>query len=381
MGMAILRHLAIGNKAALTFATTHHGELKTLKYSNDNSARFFENASVEFDDLRMAPTFKLVWGIPGRSNALAIASRLGLAQEVLNEAHYLLTGTSKDGQRSSKRVDIEKMISSLEREKNSAESAREDAESRLHEIEQLRFELNERLERLRESEKSLREDQKRAMESEVKDAKKQIARVIKEMQQGGGSAQAASRASDKLGNLRLPGADLWNAKAPGQGPSDQHVDIKDVQIGDRVVVPRLSPNEVEIVEVASRKEVVVAFGGMKAKVKVKEIGSLQRRRQVSRAEEPSMSHTSELATSGAIIRTAANTIDIRGERVEGAESRVEKAIDKGLAMGAIWVIHGHGTGRLRHGIRQFLNGHPMVQRIEEAEQSEGGSGVTIAYLG
>lgn len=377
--MAILRHLALGKKAALTFATTHHGELKTLKYSDDDGARFFENASVEFDDLRMAPTFKLIWGIPGRSNALAIANRLGLSQEVVDEARYLLTGTSKDGQESPNRVDIEKMISSLEREKNSAEIAREGAEMRLHEVEQLRSELSERLERLRDSEKVLRENQKVAMDNEVKAAKKQIARVIKEMQQGGGSSQAANKASQKLGKLRLPGSEGRNTSISNQ-ETRRRVDTDDIRMGDRIVVPRLSPGEVEIVEVASRKEVVVAFGGMRAKVKVKEIASVGQRREAESDEPYEVNNQADSYKPGMVVRTAANTVDIRGERVDGAEIRVEKAIDRGLAMGAIWVIHGHGTGRLRQGIQHFLNGHPMVERIEEAEQSDGGSGVTIAFL-
>lgn len=381
--MAILRHLAIGKRAALTFATTHHGELKTLKYSDEDSARYFENASVEFDDVRMAPTFKLIWGIPGRSNALAIANRLGLSEEVLEEAQYLLTGTSKDGSGSSTRVDIEKMISSLEREKNAAEVARDETERQLDEVEQLRAELTDRLERLRESEKSLRRDQKMAMDMEVTTAKKQIARVIKEMQQGGGSAQAAGKASDKLNKLRLPGSQGSTSPLRVGRKTHEAVDVDDIKVGDRVLVPRLGPNEIEVVELVSRKEVVVAIGGMKAKVGVKEIASLARPRSV-RSEELSSSSGGKDGASGdrrTVIRTAANTVDIRGERVDGAETRVDQAIDKALGMGAIWVIHGHGTGRLRIGIREFLNGHPLVERIEEAEQAYGGSGVTIAYLG
>lgn len=200
--MSILRHLTIGKRAAPTFANTHHGELKTLKYSKDSSARFFENASVEFDDVNMAPTYRLIWGIPGRSNALAIAERLGLDSSVIEEAHFLLNGA--DGQNGdSSRVDIEKMKSSLERDKNAAEAAREDSERALREAIAMRFELENRLDRLRENEAQLRTDQKSAMEMEVKQAKKQIAKAIREMQKGGGSAQAAGRATEKLGKMRV----------------------------------------------------------------------------------------------------------------------------------------------------------------------------------
>lgn len=376
--MAILRHLTVGKRASLTFATTHHGELKTLKYGNDDTARFFENACVEFDDVKMAPTFKLVWGIPGRSNALAIASRLGMNETVVEEAKFLLNGSNGLEGESSKRVNFDKMISSLEHDKNAAQTAREEAERSMKQIEGMRAELEDRLERLRVSENELRKEQKTAMNEEVKAAKKQIGRVIKEMQRGGGSAQAASKATEKLENITLPGGESTIQKRSKNLTSDE------INVGDRVFVARLGNSDVEVVEKKSDKEIVVAIGPMRATIKIKEVTDIAaKRKRINEEEETTpkqVENKSPQNSKQLRIRTAANTVDIRGQRVEGAQASVEKALDKALAMGVVWIIHGHGTGRLRTGIREYLKQHSLVQRIEDAEQADGGTGVTIAYL-
>lgn len=385
LGMAILRYLAIEQRASLTFATTHHGELKTMKYGEEECSKYFENASVEFDDVRMAPTYKLIWGIPGRSNALAIADRLGLAPSVIEEARNLLTGGSGESDGSTPRVDVEKMISSLEKEKAAAEMAREESERRLSEVEAFRSELRERLERLRESERSLRQSQKAMMEEEMKKAKKQIAKVIQEMQKGGGSAQAASVASEKLDRLHWPGL-MGQDEMGAEGlEGAEAVDVGELRVGDKVRVPKFGGSDVEVVETGRRNEIVVSIGGMKAKVKAKEIKGVVRRKQpaiegrgagLSRGQGDGGGG----GRMGILVRTSANTVDIRGERVDSAEGKVEAAIDRALGMGALWVIHGHGTGRLRQGIREFLKRHELVKRMEDASPAEGGTGVTVVYF-
>lgn len=89
--MAVLKHLAIDNRAHLSFATTHHGELKVLKYARDNSAELFENTSVEFDDVSLKVTYRLVWEVPGRCSTLTIVQRLGLNEGISKEARNLIT--------------------------------------------------------------------------------------------------------------------------------------------------------------------------------------------------------------------------------------------------------------------------------------------------
>ncbi|KAI0565251.1 DNA mismatch repair protein MutS [Gracilaria domingensis] len=247
--------------------------IQAAKYAKDNSALFFENAGAEFDDVNMVPTYPLIWGIPSRSNAFAIAERLGLNFSVIEEARFLLKGGYSENGDSS-RVDIEKMIPSLERDKNAAGAAREDTERALREAKTMRFELEGRLHRLRENEAQLRKDQKSAMELEVKQAKKQIAKVILEMQKVGGSAQAAGRETKKLGRMKVPGAET----SPSQVVPSESTYVDDVREYDKVIVPRLSANEVEVVQKLSKNELMVAIGAMKAKVKVEEVASANQRK-------------------------------------------------------------------------------------------------------
>lgn len=385
--MAILRHLAIGGRAALTFATTHHGELKTLKYGEGDTARFFENASVEFDDVRMAPTYRLIWGIPGRSNALAIASRLGLRESVIDEARGLLSSGLADGVSGSSRIDIEKMIAGLEREKLAVEEAHHASERARVEVVGLRTELRERLERLRSSESNLREEQREAMNIELADAKKRIAKVIREMQQGGGSAQAAGVASERLGKISVPnfGAASNGIRRSSDGSrggeEGEGVNVSAIEVGDVVSVPRYG-SSLEVVEVGGRKEIMVAIGSMKAKVKLSEVLSVTRPHVVQTNHGRASRHEngSEASSKRLAVRTAANTVDVRGQRVGAAEAKLDLAIDKGIAIGTVWIIHGHGSGRLRSGVRDYLSQHAVVERFEDAEQADGGTGVTIAYL-
>jgi len=122
LGAAILRSIAVERRAALTMATTHHGELKTLKYT-EGIGEFFENVCVEFDDIAMKPTYRLLWGIPGRSNALAIASRLGLASDIIDDARSMLAAGSDVSN-----VDFEEMIRNLELQRREADEAAQSAQ-------------------------------------------------------------------------------------------------------------------------------------------------------------------------------------------------------------------------------------------------------------
>lgn len=402
--MAVLRHLAVGNRAALTFATTHHGELKTLKYSTDQTAGLFENASVEFDDVNMKPTFRLVWGIPGRSNALAIAERLGLDEAVVSQARELLTGGASDGTMDDgtgesengrgPRVDIERMIRSLETDKLAAEEARNEAEAVRKEVIALRGEVKRRLESLQENERKLREEQRATMDAEVKRARQEIARVIKNMQQGGGSAQAARDATEQMERLEQRRQNSpSNLAQDGRGSKNlKQFKADDISVGDRVILNGLNDGEVEVVEKVSGKEIIVAMGRMKMKVKVRDVASVRgpeasgdrdgtrqaqkKRRDFGGGENASLGSGKKPL----MVRTSANTVDVRGERVEQATDKIDQALARTIGMGALWIIHGHGTGRLRSGVRAFLKDHSLVSSIQDAEQSDGGTGVTIAFL-
>ena len=375
LGAAILRSLAVGQQASLVMATTHHGELKMLKYASDGTGSLFENCSVEFDDVEMRPTYRLQWGIPGRSNALAIAQRLGLNSDIIDDARKFLHGEGKV------RVDFERLIKGLEQQKREAEDSVRIASQERSEATELRQEAESRLEKLADAEQRLRSDQRAAVDAEIEEARRSIAGVIRELQRGGKSAQKAAAATGKLDRIkRSVSKDLATTKGNvGATPEPENLDF---EVGDSVLISRLGTKFATVAEI-SGDEVTVAAGVLRAKVKRSEVLEVRPKlRPVAqrRIQSNVVTTKKKKKKEGLTVRTAANTVDVRGERVNAAEGLVEQAMTRAFPMGALWIIHGHGTGRLRTGIREFLRGHQLVESYKDAEQLDGGTGVTIVEL-
>ncbi|XGV96284.1 MAG: endonuclease MutS2 [Leptolyngbya sp. BL-A-14] len=382
LAIALLKHLA--DQAGLTIATTHFGELKALKYQDDR----FENASVEFDDVSLSPTYRLLWGIPGRSNALTIARRLGLDARVVEQAQTYVGGASED---------VNQVIAGLEAQRRRQETKSQEAAKLLESAERLHRELSRKAASLKEREQSLQQAQEQAVQVAIAEAKSEIAQVIRQLQQGPVSAQAAQQATDSLNQLaenRLPSRQRKPPK-PGFRP----------QVGDRVRIPRLGQTAEVLTAPNDDEEITVRFGLMKMTVPIDDVESLDGEKAVKkqkvegRSQEAGVGQqeaggrsqkpvdtqtdspdTSSLPTAAPVIRTDRNTIDIRGSRVADAEPLMEQAIAKAYNSGVLWIIHGHGTGKLRQGVHDFLQHHPQVERYELAGRADGGAGVTLAYL-
>ena len=354
LAIALLRHLA--DQARFTIATTHYGELKALKYQDDR----FENASVEFDDVTLSPTYRLLWGIPGRSNALTIARRLGLNDAIVAAAEAMVgTGSSED---------VNTVIAGLEAQRQAQEAKAADAAALLAETEKLHTEVSRKAAFLKERERHLQQQQEQAVQAAVAEARADIARVIRQLQQGDTSAQKAQKATDQV-----------NAIATRHGPpkpaTAQPAGFKP-QVGDRLRIPSLGQTAEVLTDPDADGKLTVRFGLMKMTVGLGDVESLQGQK----AEVPppkAMPLPLTPAPPAPAVRTSQNTVDLRGMRVAAAEGVLEEAI--AAAAGPIWLIHGHGTGKLKRGVQEFLKHHPQVQKFEAADQADGGTGVTIAY--
>jgi DNA mismatch repair protein MutS2 len=354
LAIALLQHLA--DHAALTIATTHFGELKALKYQDDR----FENASVEFNDVTLSPTYRLLWGIPGRSNALTIAQRLGLSRAIVRQAQgYVGAGSDQD---------VNKIIAGLEAQRRKQEEKTKNAEQLVKETEQLYREVSRKADLLRDRERELQQQQEKAIQQAIAEAKSEIAQVIRRLQQGTPTAQAAQQATEGLNQIadRLPSRQPPKPK-PGFMP----------KVGDRVRIPRVGQTAEVLSNPDANGELSVRFGLMKMTVALTDVESLQGEK-VEIPPKPKPIEPPAPATPPPLIRTSKNTIDIRGSRVADAEQVLDQEIAK--ADRALWIIHGHGTGKLRSGVHEYLRQHPHVSRFEAAEQNDGGTGVTIAYL-
>ncbi len=361
LAIALLKYLA--EHALLTVATTHYGELKALKYQDER----FENASVEFNDATLQPTYRLLWGIPGRSNALTIAQRLGLKSEIIEDARNRVGATASE--------DINRVISALEAQRREQETKAKEASKLLEQTERFYTEVSAKASSLQERERELKLSQEKAIQQAIAQAKAEIAQVIRQLQQGPQTAQNAQKATETLDRIaeRELSSQKPKAAKPGYKP----------QVGERVRIPSLGQTG-EILSIDEEEgQLTVRFGLMKMTVSIGEIESLDG--QKVEAPKPksapgTLSQASQKQKPPVAVRTSQNTIDLRGSRVTNAEVDLEKAIASATESGILWIIHGKGTGRLREGVHEFLQRHPQVERFELAPQNEGGSGVTIAYL-
>lgn len=354
LATALLKYFA--DHAGLTMATTHYGELKTLKYQDER----FENASVEFNDETLSPTYRLLWGIPGRSNALSIAQRLGLDSAIITAAKELVGGFSED---------INLVIGELERERREQEQKAKEAQKLLDATEKFYKEVSQKALSLQEREKTLKRYQEEEVQKALSQAKSEIAQVIRELQQGDKTAQKAQKATallDGITERELPKVEK---------PSSSYLP----QVGEKISIPRLGQTA-EVLSL-SATDAVVRFGLMKMTVELQEIESLDGKKvEIVTKPSPPPQPPSVAKSPPPLIQTSQNTVDIRGSRVAESEADLEKAIALATNYGLLWIIHGKGTGKLRQGVHEFLERHPQVSRYELAPQKEGGTGVTIAYL-
>ncbi|MEH2220344.1 MAG: endonuclease MutS2 [Nostoc sp.] len=355
LAIALLQYLA--NHAQLTIATTHFGELKALKYEDER----FENASVEFDESTLSPTYRLLWGIPGRSNALTIALRLGLKPEVVQQAKTQV-GEATD--------EVNQVIAGLEAQRRRQETKAAEAQVLLQQTERLYKEVSAKAAGLEERESSLRASQEIAVQQAIAQAKGEIAQVIRRLQKGTPTAQEAQQATNALNQIGQQYQPATPAK-PKAGFMPK--------VGDRIRVPKLGQIADVIAAPNEDGELSVRFGLMKMTVKLQDVESLdgQKPEPVVKAK-PAPAPVTPPPQSVPEIRTSQNTIDLRGKRVADAEYILDKAISE--ATGPVWIIHGYGTGKLRQGVHTFLQQHPRVNNYEPAEQADGGTGVTIARI-
>lgn len=346
------------NRGAKVVATTHYPELKAYGYNRSGVI----NASVEFDVETLSPTYRLLLGVPGRSNAFEISKRLGLSQHVIENAKgYVSQETNK----------VENMIASLEESKKQAEEEWSEAEDIRKDAEHLHQELQKQIiafyeERDKILEKA-EEDAKEAIEKAKGDAEA-IIRDLRKMKFNAAQAvkeheliEARKRLEEAVPTLQKNKKIVQKQKAKQK-----------LLPGDEVKVVSLDQRG-HIVEQVSEGEFQVQIGILKMKVKEKDLEYISR---------PTPVATKPLATIRGSEHHVKPELDLRGERYEDAVLMVEKYIDDALLAGypSVSIIHGKGTGALRKGVHDFLKNHRHVKAYRLGGMAEGGSGMTYVEL-
>ena len=358
LAISILTYLK--NKGAKVMATTHYTELKTFAISCDG----VENASCEFDVKTLRPTYKLMIGIPGSSNAFAITKRLGLPEEIIEMAKENINEDS---------IELEKVISVLEHDKRELEKDKADIESYKKEIEGLRKSLAERNENIEDKKKEIINKAREEAKAILEDAKETADKAIKDYNRWLKDPKSAdaSKMEKVRSNLREKGSKLGDrnkkeVKKSGFKAADFHM-------GDRVMVISLNV-EGHVIKTADTKGLItVEMGILNSRFPASDLMILP-------DEKPSVK-TVKAMSGGNINKgyTFKPEINLLGKTVDEAISELEKFLDDAMLSHAaqVTIVHGKGTGALRKGIQDYLRRQKFVKSFRAGEFGEGDAGVTI----
>ncbi|GAA4704582.1 endonuclease MutS2 [Brevibacillus fulvus] len=356
LAMAIIDHVI--QRGARLVATTHYSELKAYAYDRSEVI----NASVEFDVETLRPTYRLLIGVPGRSNAFAIAKRLGLSEQIIEQAK---------GSISEEENQVETMIASLERNKKSAEQERETAEALRREAEELRRQLEEERQRFAEEKNRLLEKAEEEARLAVQLAKEEADEVIRELRAMMTEGLEIKEhklieAKKRLGNAVLE-LDKEKVKKPAKA-----VRATQIKVGDEVLVTSFGQKG-SVLEKISNDEYLVQIGIMKMKVKREDMNVLNTAKTQPKAEFTAVTRSR---------RDVKMELDLRGYNIEDGIREIDQYLDEVLLAGfhSVSIIHGNGTGALRKGVHEYLRNNRHVKSFRLGGQGEGGVGATIVEL-
>ncbi|WP_322818737.1 endonuclease MutS2 [Tepidiforma sp.] len=341
------------DRGTTVVATTHHGELKLFAHGDPRLA----NASVEFDLETLSPTYHLVVGLPGQSNALAIARRLGLDERVVERAADQLAPGH---------FELEALLDEIRAQRREAEAAKAAAERAREEAERLRRELALEREHIEEERAAVLAEARREADDALARMRREIEQLRRRSAERRFDPVAAQEAIRQAEGER---ARLARSAAPRR-PAAAPVISREIEPGDLVHV-RDIPQLGEVLAAPGEDgRLDVQFGSIRMKVSIDRVDRVEKRRsdgdRVVVPVGPPVSHE----------------IDLRGQRAEAALERFETYLDAAFRAGLpfVRIIHGKGTGALRAAIREALARHPLVRGYESAPAAEGGDGVTIALL-
>ena len=384
LAKAILGRLR--ERGARTIATTHYGELKEFAYSTEG----VENASVEFDLETLRPTYRLLTGIPGTSNAFTIAGRLGLPQPVVEAARGLI-GTDQ--------AVLSDVIQRLTEDQRSTESglrratkAASDVEAQRdryeRELKQLKADRADTLERARRQADEIVRGARREVDrvrEELKRLEKQARTVLEEPAGGPALEKVRGRLADVAGRVDRRAEAVARSHSRKAPPPEEplepamDLDTRPPVVGDQVWIPGVNQRGTLLAELAGGKA-QVQIGSMRTTVPA---DTLKRIRSPKPAARPAPSLSG--LDSSARLRARANIapeVDLRGMRAEEAMERLDEYVDQACLAGLspFRVIHGRGTGAVKRTVWEFLKSHPGVSGCRHPAEDEGGTGVTVAEL-
>ena len=370
LARAVLSHL-IENKITC-FVATHYPELKLFAHTTRGAI----NASLEFDLQTLKPTYRLVIGLPGRSNALAIAEKLGLDSQIIDSARQELDPTE---------LHAEDLLDEIHRQRNMAEASYQAAEAARLEAETIRNKVNARLEQLDREKANLAEKAEGraqreldALREELEDLRKAMARVRQSGQKTPPEQEALREVQDKLDVIE----DREEKKARKvRRQAKPRGEMSPLKVGEKVLVRKL--NVEGTVTALSGDEIEVQAGPLRLRLRPMEIERKLKEETLEKAE-PKALETPKLSGKTILpgVASPGLELDLRGERADDALEKVRNYLEQAWLAGLLFgrIIHGKGTGTLRQIIRDEVKRFPQVKRWESGGEKEGGEGVTVVFF-
>lgn len=357
LAMSILSYLHSSN--VRTLATTHYSELKHFALVNEG----IENACVEFDVATLRPTYKLLIGVPGKSNAFEISSKLGLMDDIIEHAKIFL---DKDN------IEFEDVLSSIEDSRREAEQERDEAIRLKLEVEKLKDKLSNREEKLSAQKEKILKNAKEEARTLLKKAKDESDDIIRSLR--GLETADQKKKNKEIEELRKKMKD--NLTSVNQNAFSETITTfvapKKLKIGDEVKLMKLNQEATVASAVDSKGQFMAQVGIMKVSVNIKDTMLIDEDKKQKQQEKHSRKYSSR-------TMNISTEVDLRGLNVEEAIVDLDKYIDNAYLsnLESVRIIHGKGTGALKNGLQDYFRKHPHVNTFRDGEYGEGGHGVTV----
>lgn len=355
LAIAILEHL--NNLGCTTLATTHYEELKNFVSSTEG----FENASCEFDLDTLLPTYKILIGVAGSSNAFAISQKLGLSTEIIKNAKSKI---------STNITSEEEILTRLKKDKISIEKEIALYTTQLSVFKSENEILENKIKTLKEKEESMLTNAKIEARQVLINAKNEADEIIKELHSYKNSTFSASSAEKNRSKLKSKISKLSNDLVKSDNSTPTSININTLKVGQEVFIKSLGKNAI-IQSISSKdNKIIVQAGVMKFPVKLSDIDTSK------------LKSTSKSSYSNIKSTTISPEINLLGYTVDEAVSVLDKYLDDASIskLNTIRIVHGKGTGALRQGVHTFLKKHPHVKSFRLGTFGEGEMGVTIVEL-
>ena len=354
LGISILEKLK--SKNAITIATTHYSQLKSYAYSFPR----VQNASVEFDLESLKPTYKLIMGVPGGSNAFEIALRLGLPEEIVKEARKLID---------KKELEVENIIKELNNERKRYQELREEAEYKHQKVSKMKEEYEEKLDSFKKEKEEIIKEAKKEAKEIVKNAEKKSKRIIRNLKE---ESDATRPELDRKATEINKSLKDFKSKLEIDKEEQEKETEQEIEKGMTVRIRNLGKKG-RVVDIEGDKAIVEA-GVMKINADKSDLIPIE----MPDVEQDRLVKKYQVKKN----QSTTNSLDLRGMRYDDAQRKLDKYLDDVRLAGynTVEVIHGKGTGALRKAVEEVLEGNSLVADYRYGNQSEGGMGVTIVTL-